>query len=367
MKKLIYIFAAIVALGFTACDKDNSIDTNQFELQDQIDGVYVKNGILHFVDSETFFQKIKEVSEMEQTQRQQWEQNLGFVSLSTEIENVMNQISECDSQEAVNRILDVNNDIVYIKNDMFTSRIPSNTYQNIVNRAGIFYVGNVIHKVFEDVVLSTEEGTIEELNVSAIKMKNSSNRLRTVGTTAQESNINIYKYIETEDDLFESGENGKLRASPNTCGSYRNAYVKGNDRRCHFEMWTNIIYCQLCCSEGYTQQIVVEIKTTHEIKNMWGNYKSFSQTTGSIRNVAFTVDVPVITGFDGYRTQYYYSNRTIYISSATGSREASSHQWTYTCGEPIRNGNLHAGFYRVRGQGGNRGITNWADINCGAW
>lgn len=304
--------------------------------------VLTKNNALHFQSPDAFFEISKQLVEMSKEEKDQWEQQLGFTSMRTELNSIFEQLENVETEAEMNNIIAANNDLIHIVDETILPIIKSDTYASVINREGIFYVENVIHKLNGQKIASVENGDIESVT-KALKSN----------STPDVEGINVVEY----------NVNNDLRG---VCGTSKTAWYNTSNRKCDFKMNTFIYYCSGCCGNSY-QQVQVESKIWN-YKKSWGKWKSY-KTSATMKNRAYTVSVPIVTAFNGVSSVFHYEDVTHYLPTESTPSDWSTMTRTNFIGNQVQNASITSpSFSRVKGEATNRGIgDNWADILCGSW
>ncbi|HOK51469.1 MAG TPA: hypothetical protein PLD12_07230 [Bacteroidales bacterium] len=285
---------------------------------------------------------------MTDTERDSWEESIGFVSLRKELKEVYRELSQCDNKTTEDQILSKNSDIIVLQNNTIMPRIASNAYASVCNRNGIFYVEGVLHKVVDDQIYISEDGQPETIEKAIVDGK-------------IPDGVKKLQYIKNTHSLLKSGE----------CGSIKTAYAQSSDRKCDFEIKTYEYACGGCCG-NFFREVRVELVIRNYKKNIWGNWKGY-QTKCYYDNVAYTVIAPIVTGFNGESSIFYYKaiTQNIGYGESNGDWETYSKWWKV--GDGVQNVDIYdPKFDRVKGKASNRGLLDpnnpqWAEINCGIW
>jgi hypothetical protein len=298
---------------------------------------------LHFKTAELFFKTIEKLGTMSRNERDKWEQSIGFTSMRKELNTIYDEVAKCENMDEVVEIVAKNSDLVVLQGNDIVPIIKSSAYSAISNRDGIFYVEGVVHKVIANKIISSDDGSIETLNKALSNLKSAS------------EGIKVVEYL-IESNL-KSGE----------CGTNKTAYVQTSNRKCEFELRTYKNYCTGCCGNYYYQVTMDKIIQNYK-KNIWGNWKLYNTTCG-YKDVAYTILAPIVTGFDGTKSIFYYSPIYHYFASGTSDGEYSLVIWWNFVGDQVQNSNINTpAFDRVKGKATNRGVGDrWAEILCGAW
>lgn len=334
--------AGIITFMISSCEKDSTtkpVDSEQISTE----GISIKNGALSFETADLFFKTTELLGTMTRDERDNWETGIGFTSMRKELNNIFDGISKCENENEISEIISNNSDLVVKQGDDVVPIIESNAYSAISNRDGVFYVEGVVHKVIANQVISSDDGNIETLNKALTNLKSAT------------EGVKVVEYI-SESNL-KSGE----------CGASRTAWVNTSDRKCDFELKTYKYYCTGCCGNYYYQVKMEKIIRNYK-KNIWGNWTSYN-TVCNYKDVAYTIVAPIVTGFNGTSSIFYYYPVYHYFSAAESNGEYATYTWWNFVGDQVQNSNINTpAFDRVKGKASNRGVGDrWAEILCGSW
>jgi hypothetical protein len=298
---------------------------------------------LSFETAKLFFLTTEKLGAMNRNERDNWEQSIGFTSMRKELNTIYDEIAKCESMDEVAEIVNKNSDLVVFQGDDVVPIIESNAYSAISNRDGIFYVEGVVHKVVANKIISSDDGSIETLNKALSNLKSAS------------EGVKIVEYL-IKSNLKSGG-----------CGTSKTAFVQTSDRKCDFELKTYKYYCKGCCGNYYYQVKMEKIIRNYK-KNIWGNWKSYN-TLCNYEDVAYTIVAPIVTGFNGTSSIFYYYPVYHYFSADESDDEYATYTWWNFVGDQVQNSDINTpAFDRVKGKASNRGVGNrWAEILCGAW
>lgn len=334
--------AGIITLIISSCEKDSTtkpVDSKQISTE----GISIKEGALSFETAAIFFKSTEMLGSLTREERDKWESGIGFTSMRKKLNTIFDEISKCENENEISEIISNNSDLVVMKGDEVIPIIESGAYSAICNREGIFYVEGVVHKVVANQIISSEDGNIETINNALSNLK-----------SAKEG-VKVVEYI--SNSYLKSGE----------CGVSRTAWVNTSDRKCDFELKTYKYYCTGCCG-NYYYQIKMEKIIRNYKKNILGNWKSYN-TVCNYKDVAYTIVAPVVTGFNGASSIFYYSPVSHYFSAVESDGEYATCTWWNFVGDQVQNSNINTpAFDRVKGKASNRGVGDrWAEILCGSW
>ncbi len=329
----------------TSCNKEEPVSLEDVYLTDDVE---LMNGALNFVSPDAFFSISEKLGSMSDEDRDVWEDKLGFISLRTELNNLYEELEEIEDAQVENNLLLLNSDILKIEEGNIIPVIESAAYASIVNRLGVFYVDGIIHKVDGGRIASSEDGSYATVSAAL-----SSSSLK-----ANQLGVQVVDYIIPND-------NSSLKSS--NCGTSKTAWYNSSDRKCDYIVKAIKYYCKGCCG-NYYYQVKVENNVTNYKKTILKRWKKYNTIT-KIENVAFTISVPIVTGYNGKNSLFYYSDRTYNFASQTSKEVATYTLWALV-GDKVENSDINTPvFNRVKGKATNRGLgyNKYAEINCGAW
>ena len=162
INKFVFTMILINTMLLTGCQKDFEKIDNQI-IQNESD-IKVIDGTLYFSDVDAFIRITNDLGELSGKDRDEWEESINFKSLRSEINDVFNLIENAKTENDVQQILINNEDIIYDKEGMIVSKIPIVLYQSICNREGVFFVGNTIHKVYENRIYTANGNNISSID-----------------------------------------------------------------------------------------------------------------------------------------------------------------------------------------------------------
>jgi hypothetical protein len=300
----------------------------------------VKNGALNFESADAFFKTVKLLNQMSESELDNWEDKIGFTSTRRKLINIFNQIDQCQNDAEVSKILAENKDYVKREEDRILPIMESSLYASITNTDGLFYVGGTAHKVVGNKIYIAKD--LQAIN-------------NTLLNNGKNNEVTIVDYF----------IQSKLKSG--NCGSRQSGWKETSDRKCDMELKTLRITCNDCCG-NFFYNYCVELHIYNYKKNIWGNWKGY-QSTCFYKDIAFTVSVPVVTGFNGKSSIYYFTPKTYTINYGESSSQWQHYAKSWEIGDKVQNSEIpHPTFIRVRGKAKNAGMNDvWAEVNCGSW
>lgn len=358
MRKISLLFLGLFAL-LVSCKK-NEVSVNQVE-KDVVsnEGIQLRNGALVFNDPDAFFDVIEKLGTKTKKERDEWEKSIGFVSLRAELNQVFEKLDSAKDETEYNNIIANNSDFVVVENGMVKPIIYSNTYAMVLNKEGIFYIGETIHKVYSNKLAFLENGTPEEVDAILNGSEDKSNIRE-----SDDERVPGYEEIDIPDYDDGGGSGGGSGSSYQRCGSRHSAYIEHNRRKCDFEVKVRELPCNACCGERFTRYVIEMVASNYK-KNLWGNWKSYYTNT-YIEDVKCVVNAPKVTGYDGLRSIFHYENVTKIIPPFESPNDVSRVFLSYNLGDRVQNIYLKpVTFESLYAKGKNRGVgLRWAIINC---
>jgi hypothetical protein len=169
MKKsnLFLLFIAI-QLAFVSCEKE-VIQKENPQVLNYVDGVACVDGVLHFDSYEALDRTIEAQKSMTLTQLETWEKGLGFVSSFTAVDKLFRSLNEASTEAEFNSILAQNSHLLKTNGEDVEPIVAVPAYARIINKDGNYFVEGKLFKVTEDVIYSSEEGCIDELNNAVLQ------------------------------------------------------------------------------------------------------------------------------------------------------------------------------------------------------
>lgn len=210
-----------------------------------------EEGALCFTSLDMYFSLTDSLSKLSEEEFSQWEEKLEFISYRTFVNSIIEQIEQEDNKDQVITLLEKYSDFVYVDEDeVIQPIIPSQTYRNIVNKDGIFYIGNIQNKVDNEYLYVIENQT----KSSTCKIEYINNKL---STTKAVGDIVEYPTIEYENNdrdrkVFTSFKIMKNAASNGSAVLYKpvlEIFVKAQKRKA-FAGFKN--YNTICIIEEVT-------------------------------------------------------------------------------------------------------------------
>ncbi|MCP3142420.1 hypothetical protein [Pyxidicoccus xibeiensis] len=308
-------------------------------------------GALHFQSAQAFFAAMEAISRMSPEEQVSWEERIGFTSLRRTLTLAERQLESAQTPVEQERLLEAYADVIDASEGTLRPRLSSPGYAGLVNRAGVFYVNGVIHKVTPDMLIISRDGRPEtvEKYVASPRIRE---QLEAEPELVPEEGVRVARY---------AGEHGVT--AQHHCGYERSGRYQSSDRRLDMYL-RSLVYVS---SDGINtyRRAGVELQMSGE-KKLLGSWRSYN-TTYSYRNVSFQVDVPIVTGSSGGSSLYYLETQLLGFADGGSGGESPSHSIYSILGHIIQNNALPAsGFHKVYGQGSSRGTGgSWVTINCG--
>jgi len=324
---------------FTSCEKENATEPiDSKPVSSEV--ISLKSGALSFETADLFFETSEKLESMTREERDNWELSLGFTSMRKELNTIFDQISKCENKDEVDEIISKNSDLIKSEDDIVVPIFKFNAYSAICNREGIYYVEGTIHKVFEDKVVSSDDGKIETLNKALSNLKSATEGVR----------------------VFNIIDNTNLKGTQFTTQS---SLVSTKDKRCYFYMRTYLYYCSIGDGNYYNQvRFELELYNWKRIIfNQWTPYKTFCE----FKEVVYTVPAAYSISFNDI--SFYFINKIEYsLPPRHSGQDTEKFIVSIPVGDPVFNvvgaGELNPYLIKVYGKGKNRGVGDrWAEIS----
>ncbi len=370
MKKLrisfILLAVMITFVGgmfFTSCEKENALvdRTNNREANiEEIENVEnydnltvadmpqleVKDGMLYFDNSEQYFKTIAIVTKMSDQELDNWEQQLGFVSLRTMQNKVMDILLDFETEEELFNYVNQNSNLLQITTDKNGEKyineiVHSTIISSISNEQGVYSTKSKVHKVIGDIIITTNHDNLQELITISNKNECNSNfEVESYITEITDEKKPKYRSMKGEDADLTKGRCYKHRRARikqyiqnlgyNDYGTYRyaifvNVEVKG---------WAKSVVCVWCA-----------YKTRYSFKSVYGTVRYHKN--GYYKNYS-------IPSKSSSRDEYKLRDYRTIVSGTTSS---------YQSLDDYSNKN-YIWFTKIRGEGSSRGVGDkWSVIN----
>jgi hypothetical protein len=349
------IAALTLALGLSACTQESAPSNVSSHESDMMRPTVDEHGDLHFASADAFFGTIDFLSKLSPQELNAWEDEIGFFSARRLFDVTMDQVTKVSEDEA-DAILNDHADVIEVSEDEARPRIRAYAYTTVTDRDGIFYVGGVVHKVFPDAVVSSEDGSVETIDATVASL-GALGWAHLGSMTEPAEGVRIVRH---------STGMEHLSAVLTGCYDKRTAWYETSDRKVDFEISTYTVTCSQCCGQYYNQDKVTWSFRGYK-KNWLKNWVPY-ETYYWYQNVAFELKVPEVTGYDGVKSIFSYKPYSFSFPYGESYSDYSLFTVTVDVGNQVQNAPVDAPYFdKVMGQGKSRGTgTNgWANICCG--
>ena len=319
-----------------------------------------EDGALHFASPEAFFAAIDATASMSPEELDAWEARIGFLSSRRAYERFVADMDRAGTEAEQRALLLAYRDVIAVTGDQIDPRIRAQGYAALTNRDGIFYVADVIHKVTEDLVISEEDGSPDTV-AAALALPQVSVAAATGTALAPRDGVRVSRYT-TEPEAAASASGDWF---VNACAASYSVTESTSDRRLIFDMRTFRYEAALCCG-NFDNRVRAEWQMRGYKKNLFGSWVSYN-TSYDYRDVTFEISAPVVTGFDGVRSIFYYGLWVLGLSAGNSGGDYSSWLVYAWVGDTVQNVLINTPtFHKVHGLATSRGIDGrWAKIQCG--
>jgi hypothetical protein len=344
-------------LAGSACDDQPPPDPGDGPVIDHVD----HDGALHFASADAFFDAIDAAAGLSPAALDAWEARVGFESSRRAYARFVAELDRARTEGAQRALLLAYRDVFQVTGDELHPRIRAQGYAALANRAGIFYIDGVLHKITPDLVITIEDGTPAAAD-AVLALPQVSVAAATGTSLTLRAGVRVSRYT-AEPDASE----GAVTAEDwfvDACAASYSDTEQTSDRRLIFDMRTFRYEAGACCGD-FDNRVRVEWQMRGYKKNLFGSWVSYN-TAYDYRNVAFQMQTPIVTGYDGVRSIFYYALLG-YTTAPGSSGDLSS--WTLYAwvGDTVHNVLLDTPtFNKVHGEATSRGIDGrWARIQCG--
>lgn len=356
--RLAAIPMTLFLLAGTAChDQTLEPDPGPGPAIDRVD----QDGALHFASAGGLFAAIDATASMSPEELDAWEARIGFLSSRRAYERFVADMDRAGTEAEQRALLLAYRDVIAVTGDQIDPRIRAQGYAALTNRDGIFYVDGVIHKVTEDLVISEDGGSPDSV-AAVLALPQVSVAAATGTALAPRDGVRVSRYtVESEPEAVSASEDWFV----NACAASYSVTESTSDRRLVFDMRT-FRYEEGACCGNFLNRVRMEAQMRGYKKNLFGSWVSYN-TAYDYRDMTFEITAPVVTGFDGVRSIFYYG--LWFMSPSAGSSGGDYGSWTVYAwvGDTVQNVVINTPtFHKVHGLATSRGIDGrWAKIQCG--
>jgi len=352
-------FIVILIIGLTyiiiSCSKEDVKEKQTQQINanssiDLFDHVRLKDGALCF-DSAKYVSLIADsLLKMPYDLRKDWENSIGFISMYTIIDNAYNELSKCSSIEEYNNILSSYSDVLKVDGEDINQIIPLDFFTSIINREGIYYIGQSVVKITSKNKIIVWSGDKSKLNLSE-------NTLKSCETNEEGLNIILDDVV-----VIDYLSTNILKSSYNTTGQQLYADRENDKRKIKFWItafrndWGNH-------SCDWYWQWKVEVKIENWKKDLWWHtYNTICYWEGVDIQMNMPVEDPYSTracnGGTVFYDPYHYETYTITgFGVSSGNNEVDKITVILPVGSEIQNNPLPLPTFQVvRGRATNRGL-----------
>ncbi len=177
--KLTNLLILTIIVVFTSCEEMYNLDTNNKINYNNSPRIKVENGILKFASNKDFVKTCEFIMNSDENALNQWEQQLGFISLRRIQNNALNELDSITNKEDIE---------LWLKDhkDLFKKIVNENNeeeivplydyafYNSIINEKQMYAIGNNLYllrknKIFMIPISDREE--VENLNLEQLEQK----------------------------------------------------------------------------------------------------------------------------------------------------------------------------------------------------
>ncbi|MDP3442749.1 MAG: hypothetical protein Q8T08_07790, partial [Ignavibacteria bacterium] len=358
---LTYLLLTILIAGMMfACKKDSGLPTASTSsitslTKNSEDLIDVVDGVLTFVDMTTFDYYFKIILESSDSQRGQFESEMGFTSYASITDSLSNLADAAQNESEMLQVISNNNQYLKIVDSTIVTQLPYDGYLYVANANGIFKIDSTYFKATNSGIIAWRGASINEIESLVVDED-----------FEEELDEGIFYYLKTS-DLTESGYGNYQRVE---------AYNSQNNRRIIFELSVNIVSpnSQPCSANG-TWIAYKDYRFTISLR---GQIKKFGFWNAYLTNLEFKDVYCVLT----VPRQANYINQTCTSvmqyelggvsnkSEYAGSSKGRIHIFygnQHGMGDMMHNQSIQEpNFIKIKGKANSSGIGDvWGIINCG--
>lgn len=218
---------------------------------------------------------------MNEKEFNEWENNIGFISLRTQLNNIYDEMDQCEDSLSFETLLNNNSDILATTDSLVVPKIESIVYSSLINRDGIYYVGSTLHKIQGTKLAVSLTGDSEAIEnaLNPIKKKSQS--------TNATSDIFIMDYL--TDNTTITTKSGSLSSSLED-------WETAHDRKIHLKMLvTNACGWRVHFRDALPYYVETSNVTTIEVtarnykKKKWSKKYRVYSTHGYLKDLSYKV------------------------------------------------------------------------------
>lgn len=302
---------------------------NDFEIID---------GALHLNDGQAYYNLINKFSEMTESELDEWEKSIGFISYRTVFSISADEFHLLQTHEEFIEWQERYDDILYMEDSIVKPRIPRYEDQLFVNRSGEYYIDQSYVKVLEDRVITIFDGDKSKLTIALTEQ-----------SPVTRKNYNIS--YRNDFDVIE------LRSNVGTCYAGNNRArnsVQNDKRKVYIEILTDIVE-----PDGYQG---LGLFSTDVALRVHGHKKSIFGWNNYSTHLAYDdVGFEVIDHFGVSHLQYPVSQQT------SGTAKNLYYRIFYGPLVILPNPNISQPYFSwVKGRGISSGVgdDHWAVVCC---
>ena len=278
------ILFAVVAVTFTACEKEDKLVTEDAVAEEMPD-VYVKNGVLCFKNGNIFNNFINKVGMMSPSELDNRESSLGFVSLRTFTNQAYDELNCVETESEYFETLIRNSDFIKLVNDDVIRTFPDSRYLAAANIDKIFMISGVAHKLADDGYII--DAPIEKIHTAT---RTNSKSRQVVELIKTESN---YKYTGYESNDCVGTQAWAVYYDESRSSGYR------KHRKARLDMYITLASLMIDVDGLYKIPSYLTVKSSSWKKNMFGNYTPYN-TSHQFDDIKSSIYAPISWSYETY-------------------------------------------------------------------
>lgn len=277
MKNYLFYFCALmIVVGMQSCSNNELINESSSLQQtksinpDNRPYWVTEDGALRFLSVDSYFSLCDSLNKLSDNEFVNWENQIAFFSYRTASSEAIAKIEEAEGTSLYGELLKKYSNLFYVIGDSVISpKIEAQSYRNIVNLEGVFYIGEI-------------KNVIEGNNISGYNAING------------QCVLSKQSYL---------GEVTQTKASSGYTVQYPEYVHDYGKKRVLTQMK---LYNNMVAIPGFSSpvtRIELEILVRGSSLNFWGKWKKY-ETVCSIDDISFTLsDMPEI-----FNTHFHFSD-----------------------------------------------------------
>lgn len=359
----IFMFFALT-LFFFSCKKELQV-TNygtliSMQLKESEELIFVKDGVLCFIDFQTMDDYLKTLLEMPDSIKLIQEAAFGFKSYATIIDSITEYIVLAASESQMAQRINANSNFVHVKDSTLVSNLPKSSHIYLADINGIFKADSTYYRIFDQGIVAWRGATLIQMKNLILDEENSE--------FDDDSSDGKYYFLrnETIDPLESNCGNKHINIKNTTSNWYRVHFTIRVNRRNS---------SSTCLANGQNishSEYVLFVELEGFVKRfwLWHSYNSLLE----FKDVYCQLTVPRQGNYNQSNCSYipYYEYGGVANKSSSLKARYLVREFTGNLngmGDMTHNYNHLPDpvFIKVKGKGKSAAFNanDWSEINCG--